>query len=201
MKQAQSLKGRVGWDEREQSVLWEEVRACNAQGRPLRAAFENTAQKTGRKANSIRNHYYAVLKEQGAPEDLRLKRAVPFTPFTQEESEALIRHVLQAQGQGQSVRACVLELSKGDKTQALRLQNKYRSLLKSHAERVRAVAAELERQGLPFADPYSRKRSLPRHGRPRKDAAQDALPDLLRRMDGDAARQLLCAVADALQAL
>ncbi len=201
MKQAQSPRGRLGWNEQEQSVLWEEVRACATAGKPLRAAFESTAQRTGRKANSIRNHYYASLKGREAPQDLAQRRAAPFVPFSEEETDALIREVLKAQGSGQSVRACVLLMAEGDKTLALRLQNKYRSLLKSHEDRVRAAMEELKAAGLPCVDPYRRGRSLPRQARPHRPLTLEGLPELLRRLDGESAKAVLRAMADALQAV
>jgi len=201
MKQASNVKSHFGWNESEQSILWDEVRQSNAQGRPLRAAFENTAKRTGRKANSIRNYYYASIKEQGVPGEFALRRAVPFTPFTQQEADDLIRRVLQAQGSGRSVRACVIEMAGGDKSQALRLQNKYRSLIKSHSGQVLAIARELKEAGLPSIDPYQKQGG---YGAGRRSGRSSAsLRDVcaqLRRLDGDSAKRLLLAVADALEA-
>ena len=154
MSQVLQLPTHNGWSEEETALLWQEVRACCAQGQPLRAAFDRLAARTGRKANSIRNYYYAAVKAGQAPEDVPTGRALPFQPFSPEEIDLLLREVLMAQGKGISVRACVTAMGGGDRSAALRLQNKYRALLKSHPDRVRSVLEELRSEGLPCADPF-----------------------------------------------
>ena len=52
-------------------------------------------------------------------------------------------------GQGESVRACVTRLSGGDRSQMLRMQNKYRSVLKNRPELLMEAAEELRQEGLP----------------------------------------------------
>ena len=54
MSQVMPLPSRSGWNPEETAQLWQEVRACNSSGQPLRAAFERMAARTGRKSNSIR---------------------------------------------------------------------------------------------------------------------------------------------------
>lgn len=164
MSQVISIAPHNGWSAEETAQLWQEVRSCASASLPLRVAFDNMAVKTGRKSNSIRNHYYAAIKSGEAPEDVPTGRAIPFTPFAEEEIDELLRSILTAQGQGISVRACVAALSGGDRALALRLQNKYRAMLKSHPDRIMAVAHALEAEGLPFVDPYRRLRSLQREG-------------------------------------
>ena len=56
MSQVLQLPTHNGWSEEETALLWQEVRACCAQGQPLRAAFDRLAARTGRKANSISNY-------------------------------------------------------------------------------------------------------------------------------------------------
>lgn len=185
MSQVMPLPSRSGWNPEETAQLWQEVRACNSSGQPLRAAFERMAARTGRKSNSIRNYYYAAVKAGDVPGDVSTARALPFTPFSSDEIDELLRQVLTAQGSGVSVRACVTALSGGDRSLALRLQNKYRALLKSHPDRVLAVCRELEAEGKPCVDPFRKMRSLPR------DAA-------LRTCPPDAIVRQIAARADAL---
>ncbi|MDY4518094.1 MAG: hypothetical protein SPE01_05675 [Candidatus Spyradocola sp.] len=187
MSQVISMNAHAGWSPEETALLWQEVRACNAGGQPLRVAFDRMAEKTGRKSNSVRNYYYAAVKAGDAPGDVPTGRAAPFTPFTSEEIDELLRSVLTAQGQGVSVRACVASLSGGDRALALRLQNKYRALLKSHPDRVTAMVQTLQQEGLPCVDPYRRLRSLPRQspGAPAEQLAQH----LARRAGGMTERQ------------
>lgn len=184
MSQVLQLPTHNGWSEEETALLWQEVRACCAQGQPLRAAFDRLAARTGRKANSIRNYYYAAVKAGQAPEDVPTGRALPFQPFSPEEIDLLLREVLMAQGKGVSVRACVTAMGGGDRSAALRLQNKYRALLKSHPDRVRSVLEELRSEGLPCADPFQRARSLPREASLRLAPAEALTRRIAARAEG-----------------
>mgnify|MGYP002515182495 CR=1 FL=1 len=161
MEQAVSRAGRrSGWSEMENQLLWETADEAQQQGLPLKAVFERIAEQTGRRPNSIRNYYYAAVKSGEAPSDVPTGRAAPFTPFTPEETDDLLRRILMAQGQGISVRACVTALSGGDRALALRLQDKYRALLKSHPDQVLRVLQALRDEGLPAADPYRKIRAF-----------------------------------------
>ena len=97
---------RGGWQPEEVSQLFEEIHASCEQGEPLRSVFERMAERLGRKPNSIRNFYYAQLKQGQEPE---LKRAPPFEPFSQGEVRELLRAVLAARAQGKS---CLLYTSR-----------------------------------------------------------------------------------------
>ena len=142
---------RTGWREEETQLLWRQVHAASEQGAPLREVFESVAAQLGRKPNSIRNYYYAQLKEHDEP---ALKRALPFETFSEDEVRALVRTVLQKKGEGMSVRACVTEMAGGDKSLMLRYQNKYRSTLRARPELIREIMDELTGEGLPCANPY-----------------------------------------------
>lgn len=142
---------RGGWQPEEVSQLFEEIHASCEQGEPLRSVFERMAERLGRKPNSIRNFYYAQLKQGQEPE---LKRAPPFEPFSQGEVRELLRAVLAARAEGKSVRACVQEMADGDKSKMLRYQNKYRSCLKTRPSLVREVMADMEAAGEPYVDPF-----------------------------------------------
>ncbi len=183
-----------GWSDEETAQLWQEVRACNTGALPLRVAFDNLAQKTGRKSNSIRNYYYAAIKSGQAPGGVPTQRSAPFVPFTGEEIDQLLEKVLTAQGQGVSVRACVTTLADGDKQLALRLQNKYRALLKSHPDKVMEVVRKLENEGKPHVDPYRKMRSLPRDSALHKTPTDHIVRHLMLRTEGmndDMTRQYL----------
>ena len=64
------------------------------------------------------------------------KRAAPFETFSENEVRDLVRQILVARGKGQSVRACVMALSGGDRALMLRYQNKYRSILRKKLDAV-----------------------------------------------------------------
>lgn len=136
---------RGGWQEDEINVLFQAVKTAADSGQPLRDVFADVAEELKRKPNSIRNFYYAKLRE--LPEINA--RKVPFRTFTQEELHGLLRTVLIARGNGESVRACVTRMAGGDRGLMLRYQNKYRSILKNRPDMLEAVAAELRAEGLP----------------------------------------------------
>lgn len=151
---------RNGWSAEETEMLWREIRAAAETGAPLRGVFERMGKTLGRKPNSVRNYYYMQMRDQ-AGEDMR--RAAPFETFTEEEVHDLLRTVLMAQGRGQSVRACVMEMSGGDRARMLRYQNKYRAVLRKKPAMIESVCRELRRENLPCPErvPAVASRSLP----------------------------------------
>ncbi len=140
-----TVRAHTGWREDEIDQLWRQIQEANQQGQPLRAVFERMGEELGRKPNSVRNYYYMQLR----PRDGRaMRRAAPFETFTEEEVRKLVRDVLTARAQGQSVRAAVTALSGGDHTRMLRYQNKYRSVLKKRPQLIRDTAETLRREGI-----------------------------------------------------
>ena len=156
MEQAISKTGRrTGWSERENQLLWETADEAQQQGLPLKAVFEQIAQATGRRPNSIRNYYYAQVRnrEDGHP------HAARFVPFTQEEVDWLMEQVLTARAAGQIVRSCLQKLSGGDHSLMLRYQNKYRAVIKSRPDYVRALVEKLNGEGVMCDAPQVNHRS------------------------------------------
>ena len=138
-----------GWTREEADLLRNEVKQAAQTGAPLRVVFERMGETLGRKPNSVRNYYYMQLRDQEGED---CKRAAPFETFTDEEIHDLLRHVLAAKGQGQSVRASVMDLSHGDKTLMLRYQNKYRALLRKRPDLIEQICQELKDAGQPCPD-------------------------------------------------
>lgn len=147
MENQLKTRNRAGWQEDETNRLFTAVKEASNQGTPLRSVFESLSDDLGRKPNSIRNYYYACLRQKP---DATYLRAAPFNTFTPEETHELLRRVLMARGQGMSVRSCVMEMAGGDHSRMLRYQNKYRTLLKHRPEMVEAVREELRHEGLPY---------------------------------------------------
>ena len=127
MEKTMQGRARAGWQDRETKRLFQAVDEAAREGQPLRHVFESLSGELGRKPNSIRNYYYARLRQH--PEST-VQRAAPFQTFTQEEVRALLRQVLMARGQGKSVRSCVMDMAQGDHSRMLRYQNKYRTVLR-----------------------------------------------------------------------
>ena len=156
------MKGtHVGWTEEEDAALLSAAIEARRTRQPLKTAFDAIAEKTERRPNSVRNHYYTQLKPAEKTEPA-------FLPFSEEETDRLLETVLLALSNGQSVRACTLEMADGDTRRMLRYQNKYRALLKSQPDRVRAARKSLIEHGHPVPDPFVRDPDAPRVGRPPK---------------------------------
>ena len=134
-----------GWQQEEIDLLFSAVNEAAESGKPLRDVFAEVGQQLSRRPNSIRNFYYARVRE--TPE--LSARRMPFRSFSQEELHDLLRNVLIGRGQGESVRACVTRLAGGDRAGMLRYQNKYRSVLKNRPEMLMEIAQELRSEGLP----------------------------------------------------
>lgn len=159
-RQARPIRGpHGGWQQQEIDALARSIEEAARSGQSLRSVFERMGQQLGRKPNSIRNFYYAQVREEGgAP------RALPFETFAPDEVEQLLRNVLTAKARGMSVRACVRELAGGDRTRMLRYQNKYRSTVRTRPDLVEAVMRRLAEEGVPFVSPYAAETPAPPPG-------------------------------------
>lgn len=188
----QSAHKNGGWSREETDLLQKEVRAAMDAGMPLRGVFDRTGLALGRKPNSVRNYYYMQIRDQGGED---WKRAAPFDPFSEEEIHGLLRHVLEGRGKGRSVRACVMDLSGGDRSRMLRYQNKYRSLLRRKPELIDQVCRELREEGLPCPEvrvtvsplPPEEETELPPGADPDVQAILRAVSSLARRASAPAA--------------
>ena len=119
-----------GWQQEEIDLLFQAVQDAADSGTPLRDVFSKVGTQLSRKPNSIRNFYYARIRQEPS----LAQRQTPFRSFSSTEVRELLRQVLIGRGQGQSVRACVTQLANGDRAGMLRYQNKYRSILKNKPE-------------------------------------------------------------------
>ena len=146
---------RSGWSDTENKLLWETADEAQQQGLPLKAVFEQIARQTGRRPNSIRNYYYAQVRQHDNGQD----RPSRFVPFTQQEVDWLMEQVLVARSAGQSVRACLQKLSGGDHSLMLRYQNKYRAVIKSRPEYVREMVDKLNQKGVACEAPQVNHRA------------------------------------------
>ena len=156
MEQAMPRTGRhSGWSEKENQMLWETADEAQQQGLPLKAVFERVAEQTGRRPNSIRNYYYAQVRQR---EDAD-RHPARFVPFAPEEVEWLMEQVLIARAAGQSVRSCLQKLSGGDHSLMLRYQNKYRAVLRTRPALIAELVEKLRAEGVECPQPQVRERA------------------------------------------
>ena len=136
-----------GYTEEEARGLVEYIADGRKRGQTLSGLFENYAKKTGRAKGSIRNYYYALLRTTG---DSRVKQilrgkglyAEKITPFSEAETDKILREIIMQKQKGFSVRRAVLNLSGGDDKLMLRYQNKYRNVLTKQPERIEKLMRE-----------------------------------------------------------
>lgn len=154
------------WTINETRKLFELCDKARGEGISLTSAFRTMAKSTGRSVNSVRNFYYGQSKTfELVPEvaqklgikTARQKREA-FVPFNSAEVDKLVENILVAKGNGKSVRAAIFELAKGDERVALRLQNKYRSVLRTHRDRVESIMSDLDERDIKHFDPYKKER-------------------------------------------
>ncbi len=136
-----------GYTAEEAGSLVKYVCEGKLRGKTLTKIFEEYAAKTGRAKGSVRNYYYALLKKS---DDEAVKKVLAGTdlkaeaikPFTDEETDRILRAILTEKSKGVSVRRAVLNLSHGDDKLMLRYQNKYRNVLAKQPEKIKAIMAE-----------------------------------------------------------
>ncbi len=134
-----------GYTEEEATDLIEYIYSGRNAGKTLSYLFETYGKEHSRAKGSVRNYYYAFLKKR---DDMRVKRilagkdlsAGEIKPFTEEETDEMLEKVLKERSKGVSVRRAIINVSGGDGRLMLRMQNKYRNLLKKQPERVARAA-------------------------------------------------------------
>lgn len=126
------------WDVEEVKTLFKYVEVKKSEGMPLIQIFAEYAKCTHRHKNSVRNYYYKELAN--IKNNLRVANIIGIDinnhkvnkgiPFSKEEEDSLVKKIDSLIDNGYSVRKACLELSEGNVPKMLRLQNKYRSLIK-----------------------------------------------------------------------
>ena len=78
--------------------------------------------------------------------------------FTEEETDEALRSILAEKSKGMSVRRAIFNIAKGDDKLMLRLQNKYRNVLKKQPQRIADIAKEL---GMDVEYPVKQEKAFP----------------------------------------
>lgn len=136
-----------GYTEEEAKRLVEYIKRGKAVGKTLTWLFASYGDANGRARGSVRNYYYALMKNQKQDErivkllDGSSLRVEKIREFTEEETDEALKSILEEKSKGLSVRRAICNLSGGDDKLMLRLQNKYRNVLKKQPERIEKIAA------------------------------------------------------------
>ena len=138
-----------GYTEEEARSLVEFIKDGKSKGKTLTYLFETYGLQRGRAKGSVRNYYYALMKNE--KQDARVIKLLDgsslsvekIREFTEEETDETLKSILREKSKGLSVRRAIFNLSGGDDKLMLRLQNKYRNTLKKSPERIVKAAEEL----------------------------------------------------------
>ena len=138
-----------GYTEEEAKTLVEYIKDGKRKGKTLTYLFATYGLEHGRAKGSVRNYYYALMKNEKKDErivklldgsELSVEKIKEFSP---EETDAVLRSILKEKSKGLSVRRAIFNLSGGDDKLMLRLQNKYRNTLKKEPHRLAEMAREM----------------------------------------------------------
>ena len=138
-----------GYTEEEAKNLVEYIKEGKKKGKTLTYLFASYGERRGRAKGSVRNYYYALMKNE--KKDERIVKLLDgsslsvekIREFTEEETDATLRSILAEKSKGISVRRAIFNLSQGDDKLMLRLQNKYRNVLKKQPARLARLAEEM----------------------------------------------------------
>ena len=175
-----------GYTEVEAKSLVDFIKEGKQKGKTLTYLFDTYGLHNGRAKGSVRNYYYALMKnEKGDERIVKLLDGSELSvekirEFTKEETDEVLRSILAEKSKGLSVRRAIFNLSGGDDKLMLRLQNKYRNTLKKEPERIAEIAAEL---GL-----KEEAESVWKGGRTNAEGRNSRLPDrdfLRRRLENE----------------
>ncbi len=138
-----------GYTEEEAKTLVEYIKEGKRKGKTLTYLFASYGLERGRAKGSVRNYYYALMKNE--KKDERIVKLLDgselsvekIREFTDEETDETLKSILMEKSKGISVRRAIYNLANGDDKLMLRLQNKYRNMLKKNPARIAAIAEEL----------------------------------------------------------
>lgn len=138
-----------GYTEEEAKTLIDYIKDGKQKGKTLTYLFECYGLKRGRAKGSVRNYYYALMKNKN--DDERIVKLLDgsslsvekIRAFSEEETDEAIRSILKETSKGLSVRKAIFNIADGNDKLMLRLQNKYRNTLKKEPQRIKKIAQEL----------------------------------------------------------
>lgn len=111
--------------------LFEYVQKTDKANIPRLKAFTNFANKHNLKCETIRNLYYTSVKQYKLNNLFKIGKC---NHFEEDELKQILQRLVQEINKTHSVRKACYNLSNGDAKLMLRLQNKYRSVLKNEPQ-------------------------------------------------------------------
>ena len=100
--------------------------------------FSDYANKIGKSKGTVRNLYYAIVKEK-KDDEKSLFKVKNIRKFTPQDEKNLIDKVNEERKNGRSVRSIINQMTNGDNALFLRYQNKYRNYLRKNQTTIEGV--------------------------------------------------------------
>jgi len=111
--------------------LLEYIKQTDEENTPRLRAFKDFATKHNLKCETVRNLYYSAVKQYKLQDAFNIEKC---KHFKESELKATMRELVSEINRTKSVRQACYNVSCGDAKMMLRLQNKYRSVMKSNLE-------------------------------------------------------------------
>ena len=149
------------WPDGEVKKLFTFIEEGKAKGKNLSYLFDAYAKQNNRKANSVRNYYYAELlfleqnpnKCKNLEINLDMHKKCEQKVFQQDEIKKVVCEILRLKSLGYSVRKACFKLSNGNLSEMVRLQNKYRTILTKQQYIIDECKNELKQKGFLIEEP------------------------------------------------
>ena len=166
-----------GYTEEEAKNLVEYIKDGKRKGKTLTYLFETYGINNGRAKGSVRNYYYALMKNEKGDE--RIARLLDGSELSVEKirefTDEAIKSILAEKSKGLSVRKAIFNLAAGNDKLMLRLQNKYRNTLKKEPGRIATIAKEMGLTEDSFLTARRQKKDVQQPRMPQKDFLQRRL--------------------------
>ena len=155
-------KSKGLWSQETQNFI-DFIKKGREEGISLSTLFSKYAEISGRAKGSVRNFYYSLLKKSREDKNFEKEmmlaglKAGKIVNFDKEQEEELLDKIFTLKKGERSLRSVLSEISGGEPKLMLRLQNKYRNLLKSDKELVMNKAKICKAKNGYCFDPYTQK--------------------------------------------
>ncbi len=104
------------------------IKKTDSEGISRLQAFDKFAKKNKLKKETIRNLYYNLVKNKNLQKEHKIEHSIP---FSSNELKTSMSSIIKELNMNKSLRYACFKVSNGDAKVMLRLQNKFRSLLKN----------------------------------------------------------------------
>ena len=144
------------WSKKEILKLFSNIEKAKEENNSLISVFKSVAKTLKRKPNSIRNFYYQQVKkfkeDSSLANNLKINmenhKVLKSKKFSYQETKSIVKEILRKKCLGYSIRKACMQIANNNKAEMLRIQNKYRNILKCQKKLYDECLEELKAEGL-----------------------------------------------------